>query len=66
MPTTQSKLTVKALGLGERGSSFGDSIILKNPPTAIISLETIVPDEPAVCYAVHGAHPALGTSCAVV
>ncbi|MDA8223297.1 MAG: hypothetical protein M0Z35_16715 [Desulfitobacterium hafniense] len=22
---------------GERGSSFGDSIILKNPPTAIIS-----------------------------
>ncbi|WP_143187686.1 hypothetical protein [Desulfosporosinus lacus] len=23
-------------GLGERGSSFGDSIILKNPPTAII------------------------------
>ncbi|MCO5385681.1 MAG: hypothetical protein NHB14_07840 [Desulfosporosinus sp.] len=35
--TTQSKLTVQALGFGERGSSFGDSIILKNPPTAIIS-----------------------------
>ncbi|EGW37885.1 hypothetical protein DOT_4293 [Desulfosporosinus sp. OT] len=28
---------MKAPGFGERGSSFGDSIILKNPPTAIIS-----------------------------
>ncbi|MBC2721100.1 hypothetical protein [Desulfosporosinus sp.] len=37
MLTTQSKLTVQALGLGARGSSFGDSIRLKNPPTAIIS-----------------------------
>ncbi|WP_040412489.1 hypothetical protein [Desulfosporosinus sp. OT] len=36
-PTTQSKLTVQAPGFREQGSSFGDSIILKNPPTAIIS-----------------------------
>ena len=34
--TTQSKLTVQAPGFGERGSSFGDSILLKNTPTAII------------------------------
>ncbi|ODA41751.1 hypothetical protein [Desulfosporosinus sp. BG] len=28
--TTKSKLTVQASGFGERGSSFGDSILLKN------------------------------------
>ncbi|EGW39810.1 hypothetical protein DOT_2183 [Desulfosporosinus sp. OT] len=28
---------MKAPVFGERGASFGDSIILKNPPTAIIS-----------------------------
>ncbi|TGE39863.1 hypothetical protein E4K67_02425 [Desulfosporosinus fructosivorans] len=37
MLTTQSKLTVQAPVSGERGTSFGDSILLKNTPTAIIS-----------------------------
>ncbi|WP_291349735.1 hypothetical protein [Desulfosporosinus sp.] len=34
MLTTQSKLTVQALGFGARGPSFGDSILLKNPQPA--------------------------------
>ncbi|EGW37890.1 hypothetical protein [Desulfosporosinus sp. OT] len=34
-PTTQSKLTVQAPGFGERGSSFGDSILFGIAASAI-------------------------------